>query len=59
MIIIDYTQLINSLVNSYTFQFGISNAGGITLLLGSKEHLSEIQKRTNADEEYLEMAKDE
>jgi putative sterol carrier protein len=59
MIIIDYTQLINSLVNSYTFQFGISNVGGIPLLLGSKEHLLEIKKRTNSDEEYLEMAKDE
>ncbi|MFX0171354.1 MAG: SCP2 sterol-binding domain-containing protein [Candidatus Hodarchaeota archaeon] len=31
----------------------------MTLLLGSKEHLFEIQKRTSADEEYLEMAKKE
>jgi putative sterol carrier protein len=29
------------------------------VILGSKEHLLEIQKRTNENEEYLEMAKDE
>ncbi|UCG01374.1 MAG: hypothetical protein JSW11_17365 [Candidatus Heimdallarchaeota archaeon] len=29
------------------------------MLLGSKEHLLEIQKRVNENEEYLEMTKGE
>ncbi|NHJ01134.1 MAG: hypothetical protein EAX86_03280 [Candidatus Heimdallarchaeota archaeon] len=29
------------------------------MIIGSKEHLLEIQNRTNADSEYLEMAKNE
>ena len=29
------------------------------MIIGSKEHLLEIQKRTNENEEYLEMAKNE